>query len=297
MSNYDPIPPAKPAQKTADAVLRVSTERPEGSRYTAITPNWCDKTTWYWDSEKKAAQALEHVSGFTVYGSPTAGAVWVDNYHGKYSNEDLLVNHHGQIPRLKVYVNGEAKTEQDPHVAAGGDYTVDYRTARVTFLSALADTDVVTVDAWEVRSSKWFLIPEAGKKLKIVASEVQFSRNILIKDTVRFQPEGLVEVFAPALCPDPFPAGTYIPLGNPVVYKTMLDFVNEANGAMPVIPATMGTPITWRDLSQDVVVYPWNYQAVTEVPSPTRICVFLEHDVVLGGAVATATFYCLSYAE
>jgi hypothetical protein len=283
-------------RKTTDGVARVSVERPEGSRYTAITPNWCDKTTWYWDSEKKTGQVLDHVSGYTVYESPTEGAVWVDNYHGKYSNEDFLLNHDGQVPRLKVYVNDVEKTEQDPHTGSGGDYTVDYTLARVTFLSALTDTDVVKVDVWEVGSSTWNLVPETGKKLKITTSEVQFSKDILIKDTVLFQPEGPVEIFAPELCPDPYPAGTYIPLGNPVVYKTMLDFVNEANGSMPLIPSTTGTPKSWRDLQEDVVVYPWNYQAVTEVDYPVRIAVSLQHDVELGGTVATATFYCLSYS-
>lgn len=282
-------------RKTLDGVLRVSTERPEGSRYTAITPNWCDKTTWYWDSCKQAAQTLDHVSGYTVYKSPTAGAIWVDNYHGKYSNEDFLLNRVGELPRLKVYVNDVEKTEQDPHIGTGGDYTVDYRIARVTFFAALTDTDVVTVDVWEVESSEWHLTPDAGKKLKITTSEVQFSKDILVKDTVLFQPEGPVEIFAPQYCPVPYPVGTMIPLGNPVVYKTMLDFVNEANGAMPVIPATTGTPKTWRDLQSDVVVYPWNYQAVTEIIYPVRICVKLQHDVELGGTVATATFYCLSY--
>ena len=285
-------------QKTVDEVLRVSVERPEGSRVTLITPNWCDKQTWWYDSTKKEGQTLDHVSDYIVYESPTATKGWVDNYHGRYSNEDFLLTKDGDIPRLKVYVNDVEKTEQDPHTVSGGDYTVDYENAKVTFLLALTDTDVVTVDAWDVDGASWVLKPASSKKLKIVFTEVQFSDDILIKDTILFQVRGLVDVIAPHLIPDPYPSGTMLPIPgvNPVTYKTMMDYINEANGAKPLIPKTTGTP-TWRDLDHNIMTLPWDYQAVTEVKSWMDIEVKMQHGVEFGGSVATATFYCLSYND
>jgi len=290
--------------QTSDNVLRVSVERPEGSRYTAITPNWCDNRTWYYKAAKQLGQTLTDQGDHIHYRSPSYPKAWVDNYHGRYSNEDFLTTEAGDVPRLKVYVDGVPKTEQDPHDGSGGDYTVDYTNGEVVFLSALTGTEVVTADVYEVNGSEWILKPEAGKKLKIVSAEVQFSRDISIKDSVKFQPYGLVDVFAPQYLdtadpPGPYPSGTLIPLGNPVVYKTMADYINEANGAKPPIPATTEGSPTWRDLTVDVVTYPWDYQAVTELSGAAgmEVRVSLEHDVELGGMIATATFYCLSYSE
>lgn len=267
---------------TGDKVSRVSVERPEGSRTTLITPNWCDKTTWWYKSTKQTAQVLDHVSGYTVYESPTTDAVWVDNYHGKYSNEDFLLTEDGDVPRLKVYVNDVEKTEQDSHLGTGGDYTVNYATAQVTFLVALDSEDVVKVDAWEADCSCWVLKPATGKKIKIVSSEVQFSDDIVIKDTVKFQ------LYV-------WDGETMIPYGNPINYKCIMDYINEANGATPVIPKTTSTP-GWRDIDHDIVTLPWNYQALTELGAGMEIRIELEHDEVFEGQVATATFYCLSYS-
>jgi len=283
---------------TKDNVLRVSVESTEGSRYTAITPNWTDKTTWYFKSIKVSGQTLVDSGDHTNYDSPT-GKCWIDNYHGKYSDEDFITTEEGYVPRLKVYVDDVEKTEQDPHDGYGGDFIVDYRNSRVTFLTPLSESETITVDTYEVNGSDWILRPQSGKKLKIVSTEVQFSSNISIKDSVTFQPYGLVDVFAPQYTPTPYPSGTKIPLGNPTIYKSQIDYINEANGSKPPIPATTCQTPTWRDLDVDVITYPWNYQAVTEIFGNygMEILVKLQHDVELGGSLATATFYCLSYDD
>jgi hypothetical protein len=266
---------------TEDKVLRTSIEKAEGARKTAVTPNWCDKTTWYYKATKQTGQTLTDQGAHTNYDSPTSKS-WVDNYHGRYSSEDFLKTEGDDVPRMKVYVDSVEKTEQDPHTGSGGDYTVDYLNGRVTFLSALSAEAVVTADLWEIGGSCWILKPDAGKKLKITSAEVQFSADISIKDSVTFQL---------------YVGGS--PYGDPVVYKTMVDYINEANGSKPPIPATTESSPTWRDLTVDVITYPWDYQAVTELKSSLamEIRVELEHDVELGGTIATATFYCLSYPE
>lgn len=288
----------KTVSLTPDHVQRVSIEATERTRYTVVTPNWCDKTTWFYKATKVVGQTLTNSGDDTNYDSPTS-ASWVDNYHGKYTQEDYRVTEAGDIPRMKVYVDSVEQTEQDPHVGSGGDYTVNYSTGRVTFLSVQSGSAVITADVWEVGSSEWVLKPEAGKKLKIVAVEVQFSVDISIKDTAKFQPYGFVEDFAPHLTPSPYPAGTLIPLGNPMTYKSMADFINDANGTYPLIPKTIEASPTFRDLTEDVMTYPWNYQATTELKSSCgmEIRISLEHDAVFGGKYATATFYTLTLDE
>ncbi|NIT79753.1 MAG: hypothetical protein GWN58_33895 [Anaerolineae bacterium] len=282
-------------RKTTDGVTRVSTERPEGSRTTIVSPNWCDKTTWYYKATKKQGITLVDSGDHTTYNPDTGDeAPWIDNYHGKYFAEDFLLTEDGDLPRLKVYVDSVEKTEQDPHTASGGDFTVNYATGAVTFLSALTGTETVTADVWQAGSSCWILAPAEGKKLKILYSEVQFSEDIELKDTVKFQPYGLVEIFAPQYCPVPYPAGTMIPLGNPVVYKTFMDFINEANGAYPSIKANTSATPEWRNLQHDMDTFPFNYQATTNLIDGMEIRIFLEHEAVFGGHAATATFYCMS---
>lgn len=288
----------RPKMTTTDGVMRVSTERAEGSRCTIVTPNWCDKTTWFYKSTKKTSITLVDSGDHTTYNADTGdGGPWIDNYHGKYFNEDFLRTEDGDLPRLKVYVDGVEKTEQDPHTASGGDFTVDYDSGSVTFTSALAGTETVTANVWQAGTSLWILKPAEGKHLKILYSEVQFSEDIELKDTVKFQPYGLVEVFAPQYCPDPYPAGTMIPLGDPVVYKTFMDFINEANGAYPSISKNDTATPAWRNLPKNIDTFPFNYQAVTNIHSYMEIRIFLEHEVVFGGFAATATFYCMSYDE
>lgn len=273
--------------QTDDAVLRVSTEPAEGSRVTIISPNWADKTTWLWKSIQTLGVTMVDSGDQLTYNPPSGKeGPWVDNYHGKYSNEDYAVTEEGHIPRLKVYVDTGGgpvlKTEQDPHTGSGGDYTVDYSTGDITFLSALGVSDVVTADIYEVGSSEFFIKPEAGKKLKIVRVEVQFSKDISITDTVKYQ----LNIASS-------------PYGDPVIYKTMQDYVNESDGAYPIIYKTTDASPTWRDLSDDVQTLPWQYAAITELKSSLDmdIKVSLEHDVPFDGSYAVATFYCLSYVE
>ena len=286
------------SEHTDDGVQRVSVEHTEGSRVSAITPNWCDPCSWYFQATKKTGKALTEING-TTFQDPD-GKWWIDNYHGRYSAEDILKTEAGDIPRLKVYVDDIQLTEQDPHAGSGGDYTVEYDAVGGATVTFLADQTgkTVTVDCWECAGSCWILKPNPGKKLKIVSVEAQFSDDVSLRDTIKFQPYGLVDVFAPQLM-DGVPSGTLIPLGNPTVYKTMLDFINEANGAMPIIRKSAHPSPSWRDLTVDIATYPWDYQAVTQLLSSAgmEVRIFMEHGTPFAGLVATATFYCLSYDE
>jgi hypothetical protein len=263
----------------------------EGSRKTFISHDWTDRTTWFSDSKRVTAQALTRNTD-TEYAAPHDNLI--DTYHAKVWEEDDLVDGDGHSYRVKVWVDGVEKTEQDPHEGSGGDFTVDYAAGVVTFLAAVGSEAAVTAEYHYEDGSTFYVRPEAGKKFLIRNSEVQFSKDIILNDSITFETFGLVDVFAPQLMPG-VPSGTLIPLKH-VRYKSIKDFYNEANGAMPTYPAIGGSG--FRALSQDVVVMKWDYAALLEIISTygMEVRLYLDHHVPMGGTYATATLYGLSEA-
>jgi len=274
---------------TSDGKRICSVWPTEGTRRTIITSNWCDPTGWY----QKAVRVVDETASGSDVTWNLAHQNVIDTAHGKLTDEDFLKDADGNAYRVVVKVDGVTKTEHSPGTT-DGDYGIDYAAGTLTFLAPPAVAPLVTYHY--ANGSEFVIKPLPGKVLKIVHAEVQFSADIVITDTIDFQPYGLVEVFAPQLTPDPYPAGTLLPLGDPVRYKTMMDYINEANHALPQIPA-LGGP-GWRG-SPAINVFPWNYQAVTNLESSSglEIRIRLLNDVPFGGSVATATFYCLSVNE
>lgn len=269
--------------------------KPQDSRKTFYTHDWTDKTTWYTSSVRVANETATCNDGYyTTYF--TSHAPVVDTYHGKITQEDFLKDADGYSYRVSVYVDGYQKTEQDPHTATGGDFVFDYDLGSITFSSALTIDNVVTVTYHKVVSSLFIVAPDPGKQLQVTFCECQFSGDVLINDSVVFQPYGLVDAFAPQYLTTnggPYPPGTKIPLGNPVVYKGMRDFYNDAVRAYPTYPALGGNG--WRGMPQPGVVLDWDYVASTVLQSSKglEIHISLQHDTVFGGTMATASFYCL----
>jgi hypothetical protein len=135
----------------------------------------------------------------------------------------------------------------------------------------------------------------SGKQLSIDIVEVQFADDVVLTDTVIFQPYGFVEVFAPQYCTTnggPYSPGTKIPLGNPLKYKSFTDLQAEATKAYIQYPAMGGS--NWRASSQKLTIMNWDYLSATMLKASAgmEIRMTLEHDVPLGGWYSTATFYC-----
>lgn len=274
------------ASQTADGKQVVSTWPTEGNRKTIVTHNWCDKTTWY----PKSVAVNDEVPAATVPGAlyTLTHQNVIDTHHGKLWDEDNLGR------RVLVVVDGVPQTEQDPHDNIG-DFVVDYAAGVVKFTPAIAVGAVVLVSYYYATTSEFVIAPAKGKQLKIRNVETQFSQDISLNDTIDFTAYGYVDVFAPQLMPS-VPSGTKIPLAN-TRYKTMLDFQAESNGALPIIPAIGGAG--WRGIHQPIVVFPWNYAALTTVSSKVgmEIRIKLQHDEPFSGEFATATLYCLSEDE
>jgi hypothetical protein len=275
-----------------------ASRKPDAPKLTFITPNWCDKTTWYSSSSYVEAEEAEDSGNHTTYNLGHQNII--DTYHAKISFEDFLLDSERRSYRVAVTVNDVVKIEQDPHYESGGDFTVDYAAGTITFLSALQSSDVVRVTYHYENGSTYIIKPDTGKQLMIDKVEVQCSGDIVMGDTFVFQAYGYVDVFAPQLMEPPYniPSGTKIPLGDPLKYKTIGDLINDSNHAYPAYPI-LGSS-NWRGLPQPAYIFSWDYDVGVTILMASygmEIHVSLEHEAICGGAFATATFYTTSEDE
>lgn len=257
--------------------LEISEPR-EGSSLIIVTHNWCDPTTWFGQSERETGETLTSDDD-TVFSS--VHDHWIDLTHGKFYGEDRV-----SAPYLpKVYVDGVQATERAPWAESGGDFEIEYITGGVTFFEAQTGK-AVTADYSHENGSLFIVAPQVGKILVIENSEVQFGKDLGMLDTINFQ----LWAYNPADLPNK------VPVGAATVYKTIRDFIDEARGVYPVVPAIGGSA---RGLTNDHVVFPYNYKTVKELPASwgVEIRVWLKDDIQYEGEFATATFYCTSKDE
>jgi len=276
---------------TSDGRQVVAFEKSNTPKKTIVSHDWTDPTTWAESAVRVVNEVATDEGAHTSYALAHVNVI--DTYHGKVSQEDFLLSSGGFSYRVAVTVNDVAKVEQDPHYGTGGDFTVNYAAGKVVFLSALDPTDVVKVTYHYATNSTFTVKPEAGKSLKLEFAEVQFSDDVEVTDSVLFQAYGFVDVFAPQLMPG-IPSGTKIPLGNPVVYKAISDFQNDAVKSHPVYPAFGGNG--WRGSPHSLIIMDWDYVSATNLRADygMEIRLSLQHNTPFGGWYATATFYCLS---
>lgn len=301
-----------PLQKlTEDGKIRIANEKTDGDRTNFFSCDFTDTTTWYQQSTYVSAEVATDGGAHTVY--TLAHSPVVDTYHGRLTGEDNLIDAQGHDYRVHVTVTPQggspvAKTEQDPHFGTGGHFTVNYDTGAITFLSALAATDQVNVTYHWVNlapangtASRFTVAPATGKKLFLEIAECQFSLDVEPNDSVVFEVWGIADFFLTsgqmAAYGIPYGIGYKIRLQR-VVYKALSDFQNDAFRSYPSYPA-MGSPSNWRAQQQAVTVFDWDYLTSINLLSSKgmEIRVFLDHDAVFGGWMATAAFYCKSEAE
>lgn len=274
-----------PAKVTDDGVPIIQSQLPEGRRCDFYTPNFCDKTTWYQDSSRETDEELTDSGDHTTYNLDTPCAV-VDVKHGKIFGEDNLLENYGTV----VKVDDVEKTENSPGIT-DGDYSINYATGAVTFNEALAGTETVTMSYSKVGTSLCKVKPPTGCKLRVGYVEVQFSKNLGLKDTLIFQMWGLADVFAPGQ----FPPGTMIPISSAEKYKTMSDFIADAEKSYPLIPVMTGSGDAWRMHTEEILIFRFDYtqRASTDMYASygMEIRVWLENDVPYEGEYAVGTFY------
>ncbi len=273
----EPLPIPAPPESPSGVPL-VEPQPREGSSLVVVTHNWCDKTTWFSQSNRITGETLADSGDGLTFGS--ANANWIDLTHGKHYREDVL-----SAPYLPVVrVGGVVKTERAPWAESGGDFEIDYAAGNVTFFST--PSGVVTADYSAAAGSTFIVAPSAGKRLVIESSEVQFADDIDMADSIHFQPWA----YNPADLPNK------VAVAAATTYKTIKDYVDEAIGVYPQVPAIGGAS---RGLTRPHVVFPFNYKTVKELKSSQglEIRIWLEADKVFGGEFSTATFYCTSKEE
>ena len=270
----------------------VATMKAINPKLTFFSPNWCDKTTWWEGSVAVTNESATDSGDHTTYS--LAHQFIIDTYHGKLTFEDFLKDSLDGSFRVVVKVNGDTKTEQDPHYGSGGDYTINYAAGTISFLSALQSGDAVTVSYHYAASSILTVKPIPGKMLILDKVEVSVSDDIVMNDTAIFQAYGLVDVFAPQLMPG-IPSGTKIPLGDPLVYKTIDDLNTDSNLSYPAYPALGGSG--WRGMKRPRYTFSWDYDVGATVLHSIygmEIRITLQHDTPASGDHAILTFYCTS---
>jgi hypothetical protein len=251
---------------------------PNISRNDKFSLNLCDPTTWWYSSEQRTDQSLTRSTEF-IYTFPDTNII--DLNHGKISDEDDLFSSYGLI----IKIDSVTQDIDTPFGTPGDqDYSMNYSTGTVTFNSSVSAESTVTATYSYENGSLYKISPIADKKLIIIGAECQISSEITLNDSTIYEIWG-----------KPYPGASKILLRSKI-YKTALDFMNESNGAYPVVPAWGGTK---RGTTQTGLIFPWNYKVRSELLSSLEfeVRVYLENDIAHTGEFATVTFYCISETE
>lgn len=282
--------------RASDGTALVQNKPLEGSRINSISPNLSDKTTWYYDSLRVENEVLSDNGDHTTYELATDVAI-VDVTHGKLTHENKLSAY-----APVVTVDDVEKTENPPGTT-DGDFGIDYDTGAVTFNAALAGTETVKMSYSKAQGSMWAVKPSDGKQLRLLGVEVQFSDDATMEDNVLFAAYAEVGKFPPfeplrQVNGGPYPDGTMLPVGDPVIYKTYMDIINEANRSYPTIPKLGDGDNNWRGLKSQVHIFRWDYQTTTDLRSDwgMELRISLANDIPCGGWWVSTTLYHISEA-
>jgi len=263
--------------RNADGLLLSTSEPRVGSELVMVTPNFCDKNTWYYSSARVVEETLSDSGDGLTFHSQHPN--WINLYSGLLFDEEVLVEEGPYT--IEVSSDSAPKTMVDPlFVSAGGDYTVDFTLGSVTFAESQAGKTVKATYSYATDST-WVLCPDPGKAIDIEVAEAQFSKNIDFKDTIQFELWG----YNPADLPNKVMYGV-------TRYKSMRNFVDEALGSYPVIPVIGGD--NGRGLTAEVYGFPFRYGTIRRLSSAQglELRIRLQHNEAFTGEHATATFYC-----
>lgn len=281
----EPLAPV-PEYKVDSQGRQIMVESPnlDGAMINTATHDFCDKTTWWQQSTVVADETLTDSGDGQTFTSQHG--FWIDLTHGKYYLEDRISTSTFPTKVPVVKVDGSTKTIRPPFTTSGGDYTIDYRAGTVTFATSQAGK-TVTASYRYAGSSLFSLIPSSGKVLWVLDSEVQFATNIVMTGTMNFQ--------AWAYNPNDLP--NKMPVSSITNYKGLKDFITEAKGVYPLVPAIGGS--TGRGLENSHLVFPFKYNQAKELKSSlgVEIRVWITGDTEYSGEFGNATFYCISLTE
>lgn len=180
----------------AEKALKVSPTKLEGSSTQMFSHDFCDATTWWYDSVR-VNETLTTLDKLTFKSTETN---WIDLTHGKVPYEDRIAS--GYAPIVKV--NGVKVTE---------GFEIDYQKGTVKFASA--QTGTVSADFSYATTSTWVMAPSEGKILKILGTKVKFTGDVVMA-------EGQHIAFQLYVAGQPY--------GQTTVYKNVKDLIKCADG-------------------------------------------------------------------
>ena len=266
----------------ADGLSMISQEPREGSELIEVTHNFCNATTWWTQSQRIDNESLTDTGDGLIWSSTHAN--WIDMTHGKIFDEDSIIEEVSHGYSVVVKSNDVVMSQRNPYETFGGDYDVDYNNGHVIFFSSQSGK-IITVDYSHAAGSEWRLVPGDGRKIDVEGAKAQFSEDILLNDDIVFEIWGY----------NPYD------LPNKVMYvkssyRRMVNYIDEAEGSYPVIPAIGGPS---RGTQAAVYGFPFRYGTVRRLRSSQGIelRVKLKNEHVFGGEHATATFYCTTKDE
>ena len=192
----------KPKTQPDGSPLFARTPR-QGSEVVVGSHNYCDQTTWFNDSVRVEAQAMEAVaeSGGLVWKSTSTDPPhvnWIDMRSGRVHNQEHWVAEVSHGYAVEVKVNGEVQTQCTPFkfTSADGDYWVDYDTGEVHFFEDLTG-ETITASFNYATTSSFYVVPHEGTILRIEDAEADFSKGMVLETSFGYIVRGFVDVFAP----------------------------------------------------------------------------------------------------
>lgn len=264
-------------KKTSDGAGYVAPVPPDGSKKYFISSDFCDKTSWFYDSAEEVDDTLTD-SGNGLLWNVAAHTHWIDME--KVSDRA----DHGTTYDVVVKVDTVEQSD---------GYVIDYTAGTVTFDASQAGK-AVTVTYHYAQSNKYSVKADYdnNKKLQLANVKLQFTKDIV------------------------FPDGGFIfkvwaehggGLDTPAVikqrdYKTLADLISYGNNVR-LLPAMGGV----NGFSNDIVVLYFYYMTTEELLDST-----MEHPLIPGqplgklwlevqsatntdeivGEYATVTYYC-----
>jgi hypothetical protein len=266
-------------EKDGDGTPKFVSEYRSDVRCNITTHNFCDATTWFQGSVRVTDE--EMTTQDPARETFTAShALWIDLIHGKVADENEVSS--AYVPVIKV--DGEVVLEDLPFGGEERDYYIDYKAGTVFFHEGIGENAVVTASYSYATNSTFEVRPVSGKMLRLIETECQLSTDMTMKDDLWYG------IYA-----------TLPGIGEVLVkekrYKTVNDFIAEASGSYPLIPAFGG------DLRgcAETVTFKWDLflQSRTDIKSSLGMAVkvHLDNNIECEGSLATVTFRCLSITE
>lgn len=251
--------------------------------------DWTRRETWYHDALKISGEALGVGDGVeTVFNLANAGngKVILNLTNGYLTSEEFTFAPGDPYPTglgagytNVIALDGVPQTEIKSYQPGVGDYSIDHSTGAVTFNTPPANGVVIAANYWYVPDTalgSFIIKPPTGKKWIIDTVEAQFSKDIIMNDSI------LQNQFV-----------NDVPI-SPInlEYHRIGSFFDFTFGSFPEIPPIGGSP---RGYTQPTIILRWDFS--------TRIClsdtnkdslkIWLKNGIEFGGERATLAWYAI----